>query len=171
MNNNLKAVALIAEARRWVGTTETPPNKGQLVERWQKTVDGVASGESWCMAFVQHHITWIDKLFWELSANPNYTKVFKSEHCLTVWNKTPKEMRSTVPVLGSIAIWQHNDTPAGHTGIVSSVLPSQRKFLCIEGNTGPGVNVVSNGDGVYEKSRSMDGAGEMRLLGFIIPWI
>ena len=170
MNNSLKPVALIAEARRWVGTTETPPNKGQLVERWQKTVDGVAQGESWCMAFVQHHITWIDKLFWELSANPYYTKVFKSEHCLTVWNKTPKEMRSNVPVLGSIAIWQHKGTASGHTGIVSSILPSQRKFLCIEGNTGPGDGVVREGDGVFEKSRSMDGAGEMKLLGFIVTW-
>jgi hypothetical protein len=161
---------LIVECRRWVGVTEISPNKGQLVERWQKTVDGISTSESWCMCFVQHHIAWVDKVFHEIDGDTNFTKISKSEHCLTVWNKTPKELRSAVPVPGSIAIWQHEGTTQGHTGIVSSVLPSQRKFLCIEGNTGPGDGVVREGDGVFEKSRTMDGAGKMKLLGFLIPW-
>lgn len=171
MTKALKIPFLIAEARRWVGTTERGgDNKGQLVELWQKSVDGKSDSESWCMSFVQYQMAWTDKLFLEIVGETNFTKIFKSEHCLTVWNKTPKELRSDIPKPGAIAIWRKKGTLSGHCGIVSSIVPSYRKFHCIEGNTGPGDGVVREGDGVYEKSRSMDGAGNMELLGFLIPW-
>ena len=44
---------LIFEARRWVGMTEIGGNnRGQVVEMFQRAVDGKASGEPWCAAFV-----------------------------------------------------------------------------------------------------------------------
>lgn len=166
-----KKYFLVLEARRWVGMTEVGGNnKGQLVEMWQKSVDNVAMQESWCMAFVQAMLMWTDRVFWDVHHVKPFTHVFKSEHCMTVWNKTPKEFRSSIPVVGSIAIWNKKGTAQGHTGIVSAALPSARKFLCIEGNTGPGDGVEREGQGVFEKSRSTDGAGEMELLGFIVPW-
>lgn len=166
-----KKAILISEVKRWVGVTEIgKDNKGQLVEIWQKYVDEKAQEESWCMAFVQYHINWVDVLLYQVEGNTNFTKIFKSEHCLTVWNKTPAEYRSKIPYPGYIAIWQKENSSSGHTGVVISINPDQKTFKTIEGNTGPGVGVVRNGDGVYEKSRSMDGAGQMRLLGFINPW-
>lgn len=171
MDKDLKKSLLILEARRWIGTTEIGgPNKGQLVELWQKSVDNKSQSESWCMAFVQYHVAWVDKVFHELTGEASFTKMYKSEHCLTVWNKTPKELRSPVPKPGSIAVWRKKGTISGHTGIVSAIVPSYRKFLCIEGNTGPGDGIVREGDGVFEKSRTMDGEGSMELLGFLLPW-
>lgn len=124
-----------------------------------------------CMGFVQAQIAWVDKVIYEITGDTSFSKVFKSEHCLTVWNKTPRDLRSAVPLPGSIAIWRKKGTISGHAGIVTSVLPSYRKFLCVEGNTGPGDGtIVRDGDGVYEKNRSMDGEGSMLLLGFLIPW-
>jgi hypothetical protein len=170
-HKDFKAPFLIAEARRWIGMKEVGgDNKGQLIEMWQKTVDAKAVKESWCMCYVQSQIAWVDKVFYEVGGEASFSRIFKSEHCFTVWHKTPRECRSNLPVPGSVAIWQYGKTAMGHCGIVSSVIPSSRKFLSIEGNTGPGDGIIREGDGVFEKPRTMDGAGEMKLLGFLIPW-
>jgi hypothetical protein len=166
-----KLKLLVAESRRWVGVTERGgDNKGQLIEMWQKAVDNKAVGEAWCMGFVQANIAWVDRVAAELGYEIGPSQLFKSEHCLTVWNKTPVTCRSFTPVPGYVAIWQHGDTTAGHAGIVSGLNLRTRQFTCIEGNTGPGDGVIREGDGVYEKTRSMDGAGKMKLLGFLVPW-
>lgn len=169
MSVDLKLQFLVLEARRWIGINEQGSNKGQLVERWQKTIDGLAQNESWCMCFVQHQVIWTDIVFKDLFNDQDSNKLFRSEHCMTVWNKSIAR-KIQQPIVGSIAIWNHDGTPQGHTGIVSHVDLSAKKFLCIEGNTGPGDGIVREGDGVFEKSRSMDGAGKMKLLGFIVPW-
>jgi len=171
IESSLKTSFLIREAQKWIGIKEVGgDNKGQLIEMWQRSVDQKAQGESWCMAFALSQIIWIDRLFFETTGDTSFTRIFKSEHCMTVWHKTPKDLRSDVPVPGSIAIWNHKGTSLGHTGIVTEILPSQRKFNCVEGNTGPGDGLIRDGDGVFEKSRTMDGNGTMQLLGFLIPW-
>ena len=49
---HLKMRLLVWSARLWVGMTEVGGNnRGQVVERFQRAVDGKASGEPWCAAF------------------------------------------------------------------------------------------------------------------------
>ena len=156
--------SLIEQATKWIGVKEaTNHNDGPEVEMFQKAVDGKAQGESWCMAFVQFCLQQVEQI------ENIRTNMFSAEHCLTVWNKTHKEMHREAPEPGFVAIWQHGDTTQGHTGIVTEVLEGG-KFGTIEGNTGDGSGVVRDGDGVYRRTRSINGAGSMKVLGFIDPF-
>ncbi len=116
-----------------------------------------------CMAFVQFCLQQVEQIE-NIRSN-----VFHSEHCLTVWNKTDKTLHSNKPEPGYIVIWQHGDTTQGHTGIVTDVVDDNH-FGTIEGNTADGSGVVRDGDGVYHRTRSIVGAGSMKVLGFINPF-
>jgi hypothetical protein len=97
------------------------------------------------------------------------TQLPASEHCLTVWHQTPPGMRQKFPQPGDIIIWQHGDTQSGHTGIVKEVHPNH--LVTLEGNTGAGPGVEREGDGFYERKRMVTRSGDMRVLGFIRPFI
>jgi hypothetical protein len=154
---------LVKIAEQYIGVKELGENSGPEVEKFQMAVDGKASGESWCMAFVQYCIL-------ELEQKTNKrSNIFHSEHCLTTWNKSPIELRRTSPEPGYIVIWKHGQTANGHTGIVSKVIGSV-KFESIEGNTSDSACVNRNGDGVYRKIRNIDPAGEMKIIGFLVPF-
>lgn len=161
---------LVAEAKRWVGVIEqSGDNKGQCVEMFQKACDGKAVSESWCMAFVQFCLKNVDDVSVKVFGAKGAHNLFVSEHCLTVWDKSPKSCQTNTPLVGSIAIWQMGSTMSGHTGIVVNAF-GDGTFETIEGNTGPGAGVVREGDGVYLKKRSVKPAGNMKLLGFLLPY-
>jgi hypothetical protein len=151
---------LVAEASRWIGVREKGANRGPEVEAFQRTIDGVADGSPWCMAFVQFCL-----------ARLGDHDLFKSEHCLTVWNQSARELRLVSPEPGAIVIWRRKGTIAGHAGIVKEVVNCLR-MRTIEGNTGPGPGLVREGDGVYEKVRpTIRGTGDLELVGFLWPWL
>lgn len=171
--NKVIYAMLLLEAERWAGMKEQGGNnKGQVVQMFQEAVDGRATNESWCMGKVQSDCMWALRYF--ETAHPHisgYMKLalYPSEHCLTVWNKTDKICRTTTPYPGCIVIWQHGNTANGHTGIVKSI--NGDKMVVIEGNTGDGVGVVRDGDGVYVRNRSVTGDGNMRVVGFLEPFV
>lgn len=141
-------------------------NSGPMVELIQETVGG-AGREAWCMSFVQTCLAFAEVETGVKSPIP------ASEHCMTVWNTTPKKQRVKIsPLPGAIAIWQHGKGPAGHTGIVSGA--DEKNFNAIEGNTESGLNpkgtVERDGGGVYFTKRSRKGAGSMKLIGFLKPF-
>lgn len=157
--------ATVSKATEYIGTIESGgDNSGPLVELFQKAVDGKAQKESWCLSFVQYVLK-------SVSAS---SKLYPTEHCMTAWNKTPVACRLLSPVPGCVVIWQYYDkrgkpTAAGHCGIVTRVHPDG--FDSIEGNTGPGTEVVREGDGVYPKRRFFAGTKKMKIVGYINPWI
>lgn len=155
---------IVAEATKWVGVREHGYNKGKEVEMFQKAVDGKASGEAWCMAAVQY---WCRRVYATLIALGYIAPdrdfpMYGSEHCLTVWNKTPEKYRSKVGGRGMIPIWRHGKTTNGHTGIAKD--SGKVSFTTVEGNTNDAGS--REGDGVYAKKRLMVG-GSMSLVGFI----
>jgi len=115
-----------------------------------------------CMAFVQWAIKQVEAEFGIKSP------LFKSEHCLTVWNKTPVENRLKEPIPGAVMIWRHGNTINGHTGIVTKV--TANNVYTVEGNTSDGKGVNRNGDGVYARVRSRVGSGAMKVVGWIDPF-
>lgn len=158
--------SLISEAKKWIGVKEIGNNAGPEVEAFQKAVDGKASHESWCMAFVQFCVKQVEQTYGIDS------DLFKAEHCLTVWHKSPQSIRRTEPAPGLIAIWAHNGGPNGHTGIVIGTdEDNPRIFLTIEGNTGDGAGVVREGDGVYMRSRLKHPNGSMTIVGYLDPFV
>lgn len=156
---------LAAEA--CVGIREVGANNaGPLVELIQETLGG-ADREPWCMGLVQTCLAFAEQKTGVASP------ICASEHCLTVWNETPAIQRvRTVPDLGAIIIWRHGSSASGHTGITASAVTG-RQFSAVEGNTEAGIvggKVERDGGGVYYTKRSLDGAGTMRLVGFLKPF-
>lgn len=169
-----KSNALALEAMRWIGVRETSVNAGWAVEKFQKAVDGKAGSEAWCMCFVQFCVRHIDELGSVLGIGLDFrTALHESEHCLTVWNRTPAMYRQKKPEAGSIVIWQHYTvdnvaTMQGHAGIVTAV--GRDGFQSVEGNTNSGDAVVREGDGVYLRARSFANSGPMHVKGFLSAW-
>lgn len=153
---------LVKEAKKWVGVKEKGGNnRGPEVEMFQKAVDGKASKEAWCMAFVQYCIKQIEHGFNAKS------KVYKSEHCLTTYGNSPDSIKLENPEVGCVIIWRHGESSNGHTGIVTEIIDKDWVRVC-EGNTGNPDDVVEReGDGVFLKKRSVHGAGEMKVWGYL----
>lgn len=142
-------------------------NRGPLVELIQETLGG-ADGEAWCMALVQTCLAFAE------TRTGQKSPIFPSEHCLTVWRQTPPTQRvKTLPALGAIAIWRHGTSDAGHTGVTVDAVVHET-FKTVEGNTESGHStdgkVERDGGGVYFNTRSMRGAGKMKLVGFLKPF-
>jgi len=138
-----------------------------MVELIQQTL-GDAEGEPWCMSLVQTCIAWAELR----SGKPS--PIFASEHCMTVWNSTPAAQRVvSIPAPGAIIIWRHGAGPSGHTGATISDVRN-RIFSAVEGNTESGLGtagiVERDGGGCYETRRSLDGAGKMKIVGFLKPF-
>jgi uncharacterized protein (TIGR02594 family) len=152
---------LVGEAVKYIGCHEEGGNnKGPYVEMFQKAVDGKASGEPWCMAFVQYCVKQTEGICITKS------RLFKSEHCLTVWRNSPEDMRLTTPEAGCIVIWQHGESENGHTGIVRG-FSVDGKIVTIEGNTTDTATIEREGDGVYSNIRKLAGDGDMKIVGFL----
>lgn len=173
--SQLKEQMLIQEAKRWVGITEQGGNnRGQLVELFQRTTGGLANGESWCMDFVQYCIQEVDAsvvhaLVLDGKGSAKKSPLFKSEHCLTVWNNS-QALKIDAPVPGSLCIWQQGQTASGHVGIVVDV-NADGSIMTVEGNTSSAdAGNQREGDGVWLKRRQLASAGSLRLKGFLRAW-
>lgn len=137
-------------------------NKGKEVEWMQDTIGDIGR-EAWCMSAVQSIVGYVEQLIGKKSS------LAPSEHCLTVWHETPKERRVAVPSRGCVVIWRHGASSSGHTGIVLKV--EGDSMTTLEGNTGPSNALVEReGDGCYIKKRSIHGAGDMKVVGYIKPF-
>ena len=172
-----KCYMLVDEAEKWVGVREHGRNSGPEVEMFQKAVDQKASGESWCLAFVQYCVKQVDKDYLLKSKKDPYSQVLHpTEHCLNCWNNTPRDSRvyglkNLHP--GLVVIWQYwkngKQTINGHTGIIKEV-NTDGSLTTIEGNTRNHEGVVREGDGVYEVKRQITTDGNFRVKGFLKPW-
>lgn len=159
---------MIEAAKVCVGIRESGGNNhGPMVELIQKTIGG-ANGESWCMAFIQSMIAYVEKKI------GIYSRLYPTEHCLTCWAKSPEASRvKYFPLPGAIVIWQHGDSTNGHTGIFLEA-QSNDQMLVIEGNTNSGLNktgaIERDGGGIYLTKRSMKRNGDMTVKGFLKPF-
>lgn len=165
----------IAESKKWIGVKETATNKGPEVEKFQKAIDGKASGEPWCLGFVWFCIIEAEKMYQKRFGSEMKSWLYRTEHCLTMWNLSPKEARLTKPKPGCVAVWQHIakdgiPTAKGHVGIVVKVLDGT--FMqTVEGNTNNDTVVQDEGDGVYLLKRNyVSPSGSKKLVGFLKPW-
>lgn len=167
----LKMHLLAHECLRWVGVSERGgDNRGQIVEMFQRAVDGKAVGEPWCMGLPQYGVRQVDSLVDQLflSSVPCRTVLYSSELCMEVFEKSPVVLE--YPVVGSIAIWNRVGTRLGHAGVVVETL-SGGKFITVEGNTSDSKGIEREGQVVAVKERSMAGMGVMQIKGFVQPWV
>lgn len=169
INRDERLKLLVLEAHRWVGVKEeNGDNRGQIVEMFQRAADKVAIREPWCMSFIQYCLKQADNIALNIFRAQGTHNLFVSEHCLTVWNKSPQAIRISEPVVGSIAIWRLNGSQNGHAGIVVEV--GSKDFKTIEGNTGQAAGIQREGDGVYIRARTKASSSNFELLGFLLPY-
>lgn len=128
---------IVETARKYVGIKETGGNnQGELIQKFQKAVDGVAQGEPYCLGFCQFVANEVCEHY-EVT-NP----LFKTEHCQTLFDKTQPIYRRAIASEGTIFIKKNRTSMNGHAGINTN-------GGTIEGNTNDGTS--RDGDGVYEK--------------------
>ena len=165
-----KEALLIHEAKRWVGITEQGGNnRGQMVELFQRAAGGLANGEPWCMAFAQFCIQAVDNLVTDCEGLREKSPLFKSEHCLIVWNKS-QALKIDSPKPGCLCIWQHGQTASGHVGIIVD-LNADGSIMTVEGNTSSAdAGNQREGDGVWLKRRRLNTGGSLRVKGFLKVW-
>lgn len=158
--------SLVAIAQLYVGVKENwGSNSGDYVNLFQEEVDGVAQREPWCMGFVQFC------LGENFRQNGYESGLFRSEHCLTVFNNSKHLQVCEFPLYpGCIVIWQKNGTTQGHTGIIESV-GEDGTLYTIEGNTSDGTGLNRDGDGVYRRTRSLPGTGNFTVVGILDPYM
>lgn len=168
----------VAVARLFVGLKEFRGNRGPMIEKFQKAVDGKAHGEAWCMSFTQYCVKQADEMFdfMNLKTSGDRVRLYPTEHVLTCWNKSQPDCRMPVPEIGAWLIWAQikgdKETGSGHVEIVSEVLPGS-SVMVIGGNTSAPQDgtVEREGDGVWEKKRDLSkNYGSMRLKGILKPW-
>jgi len=159
----------ILAAQACVGIRESGGNnKGPMVALIQDTVDGPDSW-AWCMSFVMTCLAYA-----ELKTGIK-SPIVSGEHCMTVWNKTPKSQRVKIrPLPGAIAIWNYPPGQSGHTGILHEYENKPGKMRLFEGNTESGLTkdgvIQNDGGGVYHTERSTKGSSKMKLVGFLKPF-
>jgi len=155
-------LAVLEVARQYIGVREIGgPNRGPEVELFQKAVDGRATSEAWCMAFVQFSIKAVEDM------HGIESRLHRSENCLAVWTRTPPELRLAInfpPGPGHIMIWNVPGTERGHAGIIMG-RNTEGNFLTVEGNTNDAGS--REGDGVYVKTRTPTGSERFRVLGWL----
>jgi hypothetical protein len=88
-----------------------------------------------------------------------------TSHCRTFWNLCRPEIRHQEPQAGDIVIWGYSGTASGHAGFVKQV--KEYTLTTIEFNTGPGSDVIREGEGCYEKVRKRTGSSFMKILGYV----
>lgn len=147
-------------------------NTGKEVEEFQKTVDGKAQRESWCMAFMQTGLlqlcNWCVITFDEVKHLTgrelyNLTPIPKAELCYTVFAKCPDKYKGEFPGRGAWMIQKDRDENSihGHTGCVLGPQAGVG-FRTIEGNVS-----VDGGQGVDYKVRTIAGTPDRKVIGFI----
>jgi len=156
-------LATVNMARIYLGVHESGANAGDIIEGFQKTVDGVAQGEPWCAAFV---CTVLQKV----AEQSGLDHIQFSEHCLTLWNRNKLYQRKEASP-GRIIIWKRtDDSGRGHAGIVETSPDRKGNFLTVEGNVNPS-GLDSDGDGVYRVKRNLKGFPRFSIVGFLDPWV
>jgi hypothetical protein len=163
-------VALMtAECRRWLGVIEEGQNSGQLINLMQQSV-GIEDGDSWCLAYLCYCLLAVQRQVKALGDGVNLS-VSIGGHCVTMWKSTPSLYKYSEPKVGTIVIWQHGDTTNGHCGWVTDV-DGGGFFRTLEGNSQKsGTNIERNGGEIVYKKRHVSGAGAMRVVGFIDPFV
>lgn len=170
ISKQMRQLMLVDEALRWEGVQEVGGNnRGQLVEIIQRA-SGLTPGDPWCLAFIQYCLAHVDRVCRLIGSDPSFRKTPAGAHCQTFFNQSPMEIRSKVPVVGSVVVWRIRNSTSGHAGIVTSVGQDKQTFRTVEANTSPSPGVNRDGDGIFRKSHSLKPFANYELMGFVLPW-
>jgi hypothetical protein len=146
-------------AAQCVGVSEVGGNNcGPEVEGFLACM-GLKKGNPWCAAAQMYFIKKVEKMTGVKSS------IYKSAHCMTIWNKSPKELRLKKPEPGALMIWKQVNSNSGHIGVVEKV--NTHTVVTLEGNTSSDSSVNRDGDGFHRKLRYLETAGKLQIVGWL----
>lgn len=151
-------------AKRYVGTTETSPNRGPEIDLFKLATAGKVDALPWCATFIWYCIK---KTEMECGVK---SPLVMGPHVMSIWEKSPVQCRVKKPIIGDLVVWNFLGTTSGHMGVIAGFPKAAGKIITIEGNTSPSSSVDREGDGVYEKVRSMAGSASMPVVGYLRPF-
>lgn len=158
---------LVYTAKLYEGVKEERPNKGPLIEIFQRSTGAIH--QAWCASFVLHCVNKVDDLFTQYEYGPQQLHgLLKTPSVLTLWHRSQHKIVPE-PFPGCFMAWQMGETQAGHIGIVTGII-GDNLIETIEGNTSEMSSVDREGEGVFSKIRKREGSLKMKVLGFIDPW-
>lgn len=164
--------ALSAIALNYVGIKEQGGNNmGQMVERFQRAVDGKAVGEPWCLSFIWYCIFETERIIESIISQElqNKTKLLMTEHVQTMWRKSPDCQRVMEPHKGCLVLWRYHNsrgepTSSGHIGICTEVSNMDKSVIkTVEANTSEGAVSLRTRNLKYRYGRMMP-------LGMLSVW-
>jgi hypothetical protein len=138
---------VLAEARRYIGVTETPPgsNRGVEVDYFiRETGLDPKLGLPWCAAFVHQIGRQALGAAWPV---PRTASVAAIER----WATAQGVIRDTAAVGDLFLLWHAELKRFAHVGFIEATLDGGR-FATLEGNTNPGGS--REGFGVFRRQRT-----------------
>jgi hypothetical protein len=172
---------VVKNARTYLHVNETEgPNRSPEIDKFHDYA-GLPYGNPWCLMFVNYN--WYEVLNpygyepYTKTARVSYLLQYALKHKLLYDIKFDKALLYGVKQAepGDMLIWVKGigntaeDNFNGHTGFVQKEI-EPGKFLTIEGNTGPGNSGSQrDGDGVYERTRTIRLGADFRIEALIKP--
>lgn len=153
-------------ARKYIGQTEKPGNRGFKDAEFEKKMKSVgwAKTQAWCAYFCE--LVCREAL---PEKDLEFARLFSASAVKTYENFQKANKVTDHPTPGALAVWRFGNGWQGHIGVVSEVL-SENFFKTIEGNT----NAIGGREGyiVALKTRKLKqpySVKGLNLIGFIIP--
>ena len=148
---------VLAAYQSLIGVKEEGTNQGKIVEDIQSTV-GRPEKQAYCEDTGQSCIAFAEVIKGVKSP------LIATESCMELWDASHQYIIQ--PRRGALIVWNHVGTYKGHFGIVKEVLDANT-VITMEGNTSADSKVDGEGDGFFEKHRSITGTGNMKVMGFL----
>jgi len=142
-------IAHVDTALSYVGVHEkTGKNDGKEVEKFLKSV-GLRKGNSWCAAFVSYCLSAAKVK--SPKVRSGLARSFKTKNIILA-SRVMKGLE-IIPK-GYLIGWQRGNTINGHIGIVTKLWKGP-KGETVEGNTSSNKGSQYDGDGVFQKTRTI----------------
>ncbi len=164
-------------AHGFVGMTETKPNRGYWIDRFNQSV-GAPMGSAWCASSVSFIVDSAQRLAhargWKLRFIPTRSP-------MAIRFILPNSVRAEIVLLGrttigagDLAIWRTRDgygkeTIRGHIGVVERIvgIGKEQKIYTLEGNTSRGEQGSQrDGGGYYARVRTIQPFNRFRITHF-----
>jgi len=174
---------IIAIATDFVGLVEREENahwddprtpardvdKDVWLRTWMEKISGWEPGAPYCVAFDGAVIA---ASLYQFGANPERFLSNWTAHVMTnVRHLRALGLLSHTPSRGGVWLARHGDSDSGHAGIVADV--HHDAIVTIEGNTSAGPTAdpqqQRQGDGIWIRTLSQRGRGDLLTKGFVDP--
>lgn len=175
-----KTKAFIHELQRYLGSSDyDAAYLGHLTGRFRKPMNRKSRAEARSLAEIFLCIDNVDELgdFIGKALSIRRSKLYRTDHVLTCWSKTPQTQRLSEPEPGCLIIYAHyrDNTMTGSADVegVLDVLKDTHEVWCVGFGSAAALGVieqVGQRDATVNKRNYLLNTGPLRVHGFLKIW-